>query len=735
MRLRYENKGRIKMMFQHDAMECGVACLQMVCSYYGMDYSLDELSEYCMPTKEGVSLYAISEAANALGLHNQAGYVTLPMLKTAPLPCILHWNQNHFVVLYKVSRKRYYIADPGKGKVCYTETEFAHSWLSLRSGNEEKGVGLFIQPTPLFYRKRKGLMAEKRSIRFVFGYFKQYRRYFGQIILGLFVASFIQLLFPFLTQAIVDIGIAYKDIDFIYLILLAQLMLVFSRTVINFIRNQLLLHISMRINISLVSDFFIKLLRLPMSFFDTKQLGDMMQRINDHNRVERFLTTEAINTVFHIFAFLIFGGVLWFYDSTVFVIFVLGSALYGIWICLFMNKRKQLDYEYFEKQAENNGKTYQFLTAMQEIKLQDCEQRRRWEWEDIQADMFNTNLRSLKLQQTQEVGSILINETKNIVITILAANAVINGSMSLGMMLAVQYMIGQLNTPIEQLMNVIYAMQDVGISLERINEIHNKEDEDAKNNIKQIEHADKGIRLQNICFKYNPHSPAYTLQDINMHIPAGKVTAIVGASGSGKTTLIKLLLGFYTPQLGHIYIGDMDLKKINKKWWRKQCGVVMQEGIVFSETIARNIGVDDRDIIVEQMVEAAHGACIDRFIKELPLKYDTVIGADGIELSKGQKQRILIARAIYKNPNYIFLDEATNALDASNEKEIVNNLDEFYNGKTVVIAAHRLSTVKNAHNIIVLDNGRIVETGDHETLIHKKGAYYMLVRNQLELGE
>jgi ATP-binding cassette subfamily B protein len=491
----------------------------------------------------------------------------------------------------------------------------------------------------------------------------------------------------------------------------------------------------MRVNISLISDFFIKLLKLPMSFFDTKLLGDLMQRINDHTRVQDFLTSKTLTVVFSALTFVVFGIVLLLYSRLIFIVFILGSLLYGLWITVFMRRRKVLDYALFEKEAENNNRTYEFLTSMQEIKLQDCEQRRRWEWEDVQADVFGVQMKSLKLQQSQEAGSIFINEVKNILITVLSATAVIHGQMTLGMMLAVQYIIGQLNSPVDQLMSFIYSLQDVKISLERINEIHSQgNEEDSRRTVACLRNAEEGIQVEKVCFKYDPHALKNTLEDINFDIPAGKVTAIVGASGSGKTTLVKLMLGYYPVSSGDIRVCGTDIGSLNLKWWRRQCGVVMQEGVIFSESIARNIAVGDGEIDVERLDRAAKMACIRDFIMGLPLKFNTKIGRDGIGLSQGQKQRILIARAVYKDPDFIFLDEATNSLDARNERMIVENLDKFYKGKTVVIVAHRLSTVRDADQIIVLDKGHIVERGNHRTLTAKKGYYYELVKNQLELG-
>ena len=724
---------------QHDTMQCGIACLQMVCKYFGREYTSDSLSNLCFATTEGVSMLGINETANNLGLRTICVKTTTSIFDKSPLPSILHWDQNHFVVLYKVKKgKKFYVADPGKGLVTYGLEEFKQHWISTSSNGEDKGIAMFLETTPVFFTYKmegKENLKERRSFRFLFGYVKKYRKYFGQIILGLIVGSLLQLVLPFLTQSIVDVGIKNQDIGFVWLILLGQLMLTVSRTTIDFIRRWLLLHISLRINISLVSDFFIKLLKLPMSFFDTKLMGDLMQRMNDHTRVNNFLTQQTLNITFAVLTFVVFSVVLFFYNKLVFAIFLLGSILYGAWMTLFLKRRKVLDYELFEQQAINNNKTYEFITSMQEIKLQDCEQRRRWEWEDTQADLFGVQMKSLKLQQTQEAGSIFINEVKNIIITVVAATAVIHGQMTLGMMLAVQYIIGQLNSPVEQLMNFFYSLQDVKISLERINEIHQMDDENGKEGLQtSIEDKSEGIDIKNIMFKYDPHALRKTIDDVGIHIPQGKVTAIVGASGSGKTTLIRLMLGYYPVLEGKINIGNTDINKLNKKWWRRQCGVVMQDGVIFSESIARNIAVDDGDIDKERLLKAAEIACIKDYVMALPLKFNTKIGRDGVGLSQGQKQRILIARAVYKNPDYIFLDEATNSLDANNERNIVENLDKFYKGKTVVIVAHRLSTVKNADQIVVIDHGKVVEVGNHESLTAKRGAYYNLVKNQLELG-
>lgn len=718
-------------------MGCGIACLQMICAYYGKKIKQEYLSKICFPTTEGVSLLGIGDAASKIGFDTISGSLTIEELLSSKLPCILHWNQNHFVVLYKIrNNQKFYVADPAKGLMNYTIEEFKDHWIEMEQVNKEKGIAMFLEPTRAFYENKKEQDTRtEMPFQFLFGYIKQYKKFFFQIILGLLIGSLLQLALPFLTQNIVDIGIKNKDISFIWLVLIGQLVITFSRTSIDFIRRWLLLHISIRINISLVSDFFIKLLQLPMSFFDTKLMGDLMQRIGDHSRVNNFLTQQILSVVFSLISFAVFSCVLLVYNRLIFTIFLLGSIIYGGWMALFLRRRKVIDYELFEQQAINNNKTYQFLTSIQEIKLQDCEQRRRWEWEDVQADLFKVQMKILKLQQTQETGSIFINELKNIIITVVSATAVINGSLTLGMMLAVQYIIGQLNSPIEQLMKFIYSIQDVKISLERINEIHKKDnEEDFKRNRTEFEDSRHDIVLNNIDFKYDPHAISKTIEGVNINIPEGKITAIVGASGSGKTTLIKLMLGYYPIMSGEITIAGHDISEYNLKWWRRQCGVVMQDGVIFSESIARNIAVDDREIDTERLMMAAEIANVKDFVMALPLKFNTNIGKDGMGLSQGQKQRILIARAVYKCPEFIFLDEATNSLDASNERAIVEHLDKFYKGKTVVVVAHRLSTVKNANQIIVLDKGKVVETGNHNSLTAKRGAYYNLVKNQLELG-
>lgn len=729
---------------QRDAMDCGPSCLAMIAEHYGLHSDREQVRRDCALGKSGVSLLGISKAAEKIGFKSIGGRLTFDTLaEEVSLPCIVHWDQNHFVVVHRIKRRRkgaytIYVADPGKGLITYNKAEFLEHWVSTKTHGEEKGIALLLEPTERFFEQVSDIEPKKNRLKFLWGYLKRYKRFFVQLILGLLLGSLLQLIFPFLTQAIVDTGIGGKDIGFVWLILLAQTMLLFSRTAVSFIHSKILLHISSRINISLISDFFIKLMKLPMKFFDTKLMGDLLQRIEDHRRVEAFLTSSSLSLLFSFFTFLVFGIVLAVYNLGIFLVFLLGTLFYAGWIVLFLKKRRALDYKYFEQAGRNRNVTYQLITGMQEIKLQGCEQRKRWEWEDVQADMLKVNLQALNLEQVQEAGSITINEAKNILITVLAATAVIQGDMTLGMMLAVQYIIGQLNSPVEQLIQFVYSWQDLSISLDRMNEIHTEANEE-NNERERSAYCDEtpeshSLQIDKLSFKYDPYSSKDILSDINLSIPNGKVTAIVGASGSGKTTLIKLLLGFYEPIEGRIAIGKESLPSYNLTWWRSQCGTVMQEGFLFSDTIARNIAISDDEPDLERVRQAARIANIADYIEALPLAYNTMIGQDGQGVSQGQRQRILIARVVYKNPKFVFLDEATNALDANNERAITENLSEFYHGKTVVVVAHRLSTVRNADQIVVLDEGKVVEIGTHEGLTTQRGKYFALVKNQLELG-
>jgi len=752
---------------QPDSMDCGATCLAMVAKYYGKKYSIQKLRDRCSATRAGVSMLGISDAAETLGFKTMCARLNFEKLEQeVPLPCIVHWKQEHFVVVYDVklkSRKQkaessiednnlsafclppsankykgvVRVADPGHGLIDFTIEEFCANWISTKEQGEDEGIALLLEPTPAFY-EQEDEKSDRAKFSFIFRYLKPYYKYIAQLFLGLFLGSLLQLIFPFLTQSIVDYGISNQNLSFVTLILIAQLILFTSQTVVEFIRSWILLHITARINISMISDFLIKLMKLPIRFFDTKMIGDIMQRINDNSRIQSFLTSSTISTLFSFFNLILFSIVLGFYNLKLLGVFLVASVLYVLWIVIFLKKRKELDYKRFAQASAEQSNLYQLITGMQEIKLHNCEKQKRWEWENIQVKLFNVSIKGLALSQYQQAGAFFIDQTKNIIISFFAAQAVITGNMTLGMMMAVQYIIGQLNAPISQLIGFVQSAQDAKISLERLGEIHNKEDEEAPNESKiMLLPQKRDVSIQNLSFQYDSPHGETVLDSVNLEIPSGKITAIVGMSGSGKTTLVKLLLGFYPPIKGEIKVGEYNLQNLNTHLWRENCGAVMQDGYIFSDTIANNIAVS-RDVAcrvsTERLLHAAKVANILEMIEGLPLGFNTKIGQEGQGISQGQRQRILIARSVYKDPEFIFFDEATNALDATNEKVIMENLNEFFEGKTVVIVAHRLSTVKNADNIVVLEKGKIVEQGTHKELTALRGVYYELVKNQLELG-
>lgn len=721
---------------QLESADCGPSCLRMIAKYYGRSYSIQYLREQAFITREGVSMLGISDAAERIGFRTMGVKITLEQLRAeVPLPCVLHWNQNHFVVLYKVKNGKYYIADPATKKLVYEESELARCWCSTVVEGKDTGAALLFEPGPDFYDREEEDTRTGKGLSFFFRYLTPYRRELFQLVLGMLTASILQLILPFLTQSMVDTGIRDGNLSFITLILIAQLVIFVAKLSVDFIRSWILLHVNTRINIALISDFLAKLMRLPLHFFDTKMVGDIMQRIGDHNRIETFMTGSSISTLFSFVNFIVFGFVLAYYDLTILGLFLVGNGLYVAWILAFMKYRRELDIKRFAQAAGEQSNLFQLVTGMQEIKLNNCETEKRWEWERIQVKLFKISIKGLALQQYQQLGSVFFNQTTNILISFLAARAVVSGEMTLGMMMSLTYIVGQLTAPIEQFIGFARSFQDAKISLERLGEIHQKEDEEQTLALKTNRiPEERMLRVEDVCFSYDGADRDYVLEHVSLAIPEHKVTAVVGASGSGKTTLVKLLLGFYEPNKGTIRVGNVLLKDMNPHVWRAHTGCVMQDGFIFSDTIARNIAVGAELIDKERLLHAVTVANIREFIDSLPLGYNTKIGMEGNGVSQGQRQRILIARAVYKDPEFIFLDEATNALDANNEKEIMEHLHRFYRGRTVVVVAHRLSTVRDADNIVVLDKGRVAEEGTHEELTAKRGIYYELVKNQLELG-
>lgn len=719
-------------------MDCGPTCLKMVAKFYGKNYSLQNLRDRCHITREGVSLLGISDAAESIGFRTTGVKVTWrQMVEEMPLPCIVHWNQRHFVVVYDVVKKhgvyKVMVADPASGLLEYTEEDFRGLW--LESERKTEGIALILEPTPKFYEEEGDDERRHYGFGYVLKYLRPYRTYIIQILLAMLTASVISLLMPFITQSVVDKGIGTGSLSLIVVLLIAQLTLTLGGLANNLIRSWLMLHTTSRVSISLISDFLCKLMRLPIAFFDSKMVGDIMQRIGDYNRIQTFLTGSLLSMVIAVVSFVVYGLIMAGYNATIFIVFLIGASLYVLWVLLFMKRRRKLDYMRFQQASANQSNIVQLIGGMQEIKLNNCEKQKRWEWEAIQARLFKVGVKSLTLGQVQEIGCTFIDQTKNILMSFIAAKSVIDGGMTLGMMMALQYIMGQINAPISQFISFVQSAQDASISLDRLGEIHEMKDEEPaeEERIKDIP-SDADIVFRDVVFQYDgPHSPK-VLDEVSLTIPSGKVTAIVGASGSGKTTMLKMMLGFYPPVSGEVLLGNVSLKNYSESRWRARCGTVMQEGYIFSDTIAANIAVSEEYPDMERVRWAAGVSNIKYWIEGLPLGYGTKIGADGHGLSSGQKQRILIARAAYKDSRYLFFDEATNSLDANNERTIMENLERLFSEKTVVVVAHRLSTVKNADNIIVLDKGRIAEQGTHSQLTALRGKYYELVKNQLELG-
>ena len=720
---------------QTEAKDCGPTCVKIISKHYGKLINTQQLRTLSETTREGSSLLGLSDAVESIGFKSLGVKLTYKKLLEAPLPCIAHWNKNHYVVVYKIKKGVVFISDPAHGLITYTKEEFVSRWIGNNATEEtEEGIILMVEPTPLFYQTEFD-KDEPFGFGFIFKYLFKYKRFIVQLIIGLLAGSLLQLILPFLTQSVVDVGIKNQDLNFVYLVLFAQLFLFVGKAALEIIRSWILLHLSTRINISLISDFFIKLMKLPISFFDVRMTGDLLQRINDHKRIERILTTSSLTVLFSFFNLIIFGFVLGYYSLQILGVFAVGSVLYFGWVLFFFKKRKELDYKRFSQVSQEQSKVIELINGMQEIKLHNAERRMRWNWEYVQARLFKIATKSLALEQTQSVGSNFINELKNMFITILSAKLVIDGEITLGMMMAISYIVGQLNGPITQLINFMRDVQDAKISLERLGEIHNMEDEEKPEDEKVTSiPKNASINLNNISFRYTGGLEP-VLKDLTLEIPANKITAIVGVSGSGKTTLMKLLLRFYEIDKGEIMVNQFNLKNISQKVWRDHCGVVMQEGYIFNDTIAKNIAVGEDYVDTKKLAHAIDVANISDYIEGLALGYNTKIGSEGSGLSTGQKQRLLIARSVYKDPKFLFFDEATSALDANNEMVIMGKLNTFFADKTVVVIAHRLSTVRNAHQIVVLDDGKIIEKGNHKELIALKGSYFHLVKNQLDLGK
>lgn len=726
---------------QLDAMDCGPSCLRMIAKYYGKSFSLQTLRERCFITREGVSLLGISDAAEGIGFRTIGVRTSFEnLVNDAKLPCILHWNQSHFVVCYRIKKHRrdqvsIYIADPASQRTVYQKEEFLKCWLSSRNGQSETGIALILEPGPEFGDMEDERRSPRRDLLFFVRYMLPYKSQFVQLAVGMMIGSLIQLMFPFLTQSVVDIGIRDGNLNFITVVLIAQLCLFVAQLSVDFLRSWIMLHINTRIDISLISDFLMKLTKLPLRYFDTKMTGDLMQRIGDHGRIKSFLMGQSVNIVFSMGNFVIFAAILAYYHWQILTISVVGNTLYVIWVLSFMRYRRILDTKRFNQSASEQSKLIQLIQGMQEIKLNNCERQKRWEWERIQVKLFKISMDGLRIGQIQQTGSVFFTQTTSILISFLAAKAVVEGQMTLGMMMSLTYIIGQVQAPVSSFIGFAQSYQDAKISLERLNEVHRRKDEEQDSLTKMRELPErKSIKLENVTFSYSGANRDYAVEGVSFTVPEHKVTAIVGASGSGKTTLVKLILGFYQPLRGTIKIGETPLNMINPHVWREKTGAVMQDSYIFSDTIARNIAVSTEDVDTQRLRHAVKVAHIHDFILSLPMGYDTRIGMEGNGVSQGQRQRLLIARAVYKNPEYIFLDEATNSLDANNEKIIMENLNQFYKGKTVLIVAHRLSTVKNADNIIVMEHGRVCEQGTHKELTEKRGVYYTLVKNQLELG-
>ena len=717
--------------YQMDAKDCGPASLKMVAKYFGRYFSLQYLRDKCGITKEGVSLLGISAAAESIGLHTAAFKCTIDDVVTKiPFPVIVFWNENHFIVVYHANKNHVWVSDPVKGHVKYTKHEFMAGWYLK---NEDKGVLLALEPTSDFKQSKQEKEQEKNSFLSMLRYFMPYKKQFLLIFFVMMVVTLLQGILPFISKAVIDVGISSSDVTFINMVLVGNITILLSVMVFNVLRDWILMHITARVNIALISDYLVKLMKLPVTFFENKLLGDILQRAQDHERIRSFIMNNSLSLIFSVFTFVVFSIILLLYNAVIFFIFIAGSILYVVWVLLFLKIRKKLDWQYFELISRNQSYWVETVSAIQDIKIYNYERARRWKWEEIQARLYHVNKRVLAVTNMQNLGAQFIESIKNMSITFFCATAVVDGGITFGVMISTQFIIGMLNGPLVQFINFMVSAQYAKISFLRMNEIRLLEDEDELLSVgaTTILPEDKSLILRNVMFKYAPHLPM-VLKNINLIIPENKVTAIVGSSGCGKSTLLKLLVRLYRPSYGSVNMGGMNVTALNLRTWREMCGVVMQDGKIFSDTIKNNIVLDDENVDEAQLIKCCKIAQIKEDIDQMPRGFDTEIGEQGCGLSGGQKQRLLIARALYRNPRYLFLDEATNALDTVNEHKIVKALNSAFENRTVVIIAHRLSTIRNANQIVVMDKGEIKEFGTHDVLMDRKGFYYNLVKSQYD---
>ena len=697
----------------------------MMCSFYGKNISQQRVRNLAPVSRDGVSLLALSEAAIELGFDAKNYKLDFEdLLSEINVPFVAHLVTNHFVIVHKIEKGNVFIADPEKGLIKITKKEFKKLWCNEGTNC---GIILNLEPTDKFHDKEYN--DDQKYFKMIYSKIIIYKKLLFFLFLGMLLGSVFQLILPVLTQTLVDKGINPKNLDIVKLVILGQLVLIFSRNTVELVRSRLIMHIGNKLNLRLIYEFLVKLVSLPISFFEKKIISDILQRIGDNYRIENFVTYYFLSIIFVVINFLLFGTILIFYNFNIFLIFIIASILYFLWILSFLKKRKALDTEKFIVRSENQNMVIQLIRGIQDIKLNNAGEIKINEWAKTQTSLYNLNIKSLTINQYQQAGAIIINELKNLLITYLAAAYVISGEITLGMMFAIQYLIGQLSLPIEQFVSFLHSAQDAKISLERLSEINSIESE--KSGEKKLSFGNKGITVSNLSFQYGNKYTDYVLKNINAKIPLGSKTAIVGESGSGKTTFIKMLLGIYKPVEGNIFIGNDNIDDLEINYWRSACGVVMQDGYIFQDTIENNITLGDDKIDYKKLNEAVRLSNINELVDSLPLKLKTKIGNEGNGLSEGQKQRLLIARAFYKQPEILFLDEATNSLDSRNEISIMNFIETVFRGKTLIIAAHRLSTIKNADLILVLNKGLLVEQGTHLDLVNSKGYYYKLFNNQL----